>query len=150
MANYDLNAIADALAARFNGVDGWIIDGQQIEVTATPEAGGVANVPAAIVELDSLDWDVSMSRGADAAIFILYVLVSSADSGSAQRLLRKFLSSGAAASSLKDSLEGEGVDRTLGGLIAYAHMSETRTIGVIDYAGARYQGVTIPIGVMLQ
>lgn len=148
MADYDLNDVADALAARFNGVDGWIISGQQVEVTATAEAGGVANVPAAVLELDSVDWDVSMARGADAAVFLLYLLVSSSDSGSGQRLTRQLLSSGNLATSLRDSLDNG--DRTLGGLISYAAMGSTRTIGVIDYAGARYLGATIEIAVMLQ
>lgn len=147
MASYDLNEIADALATAVNGVDAYIISGEQQELTATADVGGVANVPAVAFELDDLDWDVTMARGADSFTFLAYLLVSSADSPSGQRLVRQLLSTGGLAGSVKDALE---VDNTLGGLVSYAVATGTRTIGNINYAGVDYLGATIVIEVLAQ
>lgn len=147
LVDYDLNEVAEALAAVFNGVDAWVIDGQMVEVLATSEAGGVANVPAAVLELDDIAWDVSMGNGADMATFLLYVIVGQADSSSGQRLVRQLLSRGGTATSLKEALVD---NQTLSGLVSYAHMPGPRTIGTINYAGVAYQGATLEIEVMLQ
>lgn len=147
MADYDLNAIADALAAAVQGLDTYVIDGQQQEVTGDSEVAGVANVPAIVFELEDITWDVTMARGADSFVFLAYLLVTSADSPSGQRLVRQLLSSGGLAGRIKDALEQ---DSTLGGLVSYAVATGTRTIGNINYAGADYLGAVLEIEVVAQ
>lgn len=150
MADYDLNAIADAIAARVQGLDAYVISGQQQEVTATGDAPGVANVPAFVVELDDITWDSTMARGSDSFVFLGYLLVAKSDNVSGQRLLRQVLSTGGVAGRIKDVLDGEDVDRTLGGLVDYVHVPGTRTIGNINYAGVDYLGAVIEIQVVAQ
>lgn len=147
MADYDLNEIADALAAAVQGLDAYVIGGVQEEVTATGDVHGVANVPAVAIELDTIDWDITMARGADSFTFLAYLMVSSADSPSGQRLVRQLLSTGGLAGRVKDALEQ---DTTLGGLVSYAVATGTRTIGNINFAGVDYQGATIVIEVTAQ
>jgi len=147
MAAYDLNAIADALAAVFQGMDTRTFDGDQEVVTSVSTAAGVANVPAIVIELDDITWDITMARGADSFVFLAYLLVSSADSPGGQRLVRQLLSTGGLADRIKDALDS---DQTLGGLVSYAVATGTRTIGNINYAGADYLGATIEIQVVAQ
>jgi hypothetical protein len=147
MADYDLNEIADALASACQGLDTNVIYGQQEGLTATGDAPGVANMPALAIELDTVDWDMTMARGSDSFVFLAYLIVSSADSPSGQRLVRQLLSSGGTAGRVKDALEE---DTTLGGLVSYAVATGTRTIGNIIYNGIPYQGATIAIEVVAQ
>jgi hypothetical protein len=147
VADYDLNEIADALANAVQGLDTYVIDGQQQDITATGDVQGVANVPAIAFELDDIDWDITMARGADAFVFLAYVMVSSADNPSGQRLVRQLLSTGGLAGRVKDALEQAG---TLGGLVSYAVATGTRTIGNINYAGVDYQGAVLEIEVVAQ
>jgi hypothetical protein len=147
MADYDLNEVADALAGTVQGLDAYVIGGVQEEITATGDVQGVANVPAIAFELEDIDWDITMSRGADAFVFLAYLMVSSADSPSGQRLVRRLLSTGGLAGRVKDAIEQ---DRTLGGLVSYAVATGTRTIGNINYAGIDYQGAIIVIEVTAQ
>lgn len=142
MVTYDLNDIAEALAEVFSTVDSWAIGGQTADVTATPEAAGVTNTPGIVIELDDITWDVSMGRGADTFTFLAYLFVSTADSGSGQRLTRQLLSTGGAVQRLKDALEA---DKTLGDRVSFAHMTGTRSIGSINYAGVAYQGAILEI-----
>lgn len=147
MATYDLNAIADALAAVWQGQDTWAVDGQMVPLTVYSEVPGQVAVPALAIELDDMSWDVSMDRGADTAMWLVHLIVENADSTSAQRAVRRALSTGSTVDKLKDRLVQ---NQTLGGLVAYAHMSGTRAIGEITYGGVAYQGATIEVGMMLQ
>jgi hypothetical protein len=83
--------------------------------------------------------------GADTFTFLAYMIVSQADSVDAQRLIRQALSTGGLATAVKDKLVN---NQKLGGLVSYAHMSGTRSIGVINYGGVDYQGATLEIVVM--
>lgn len=145
MATYDLNAIADALAEVFQGLQSSVFTGQQWTITASSEAAGVVSEPAVVIELDDVTYDASMGRGADEFVFLAYLVVSGSDTTSGQRLVRQMLSSGGAVNRLKDALE---VDSTLGGLVSYAHMTGTRSIGNIIYNGTEYLGATLEIAVM--
>lgn len=143
--DYDLNDIADAIAATFQGLSLWTVDTDVIPLTVYSEVPGVANVPALAIELDDVTYDVTMGRGADSFAFLAYVLVASADSPDAQRLIRRVLSSRGLYARLKDALEA---NQTLGGLVSYAIMTGTRSIGAVNYGGLDYQGATIEITVM--
>lgn len=141
--SYDLNAIADALAGVFDGLDtAFDYGGTNVLITATSEMTGQANVPAIGVEFDALTYDLSMGRGADAAIFLLHLVVADSDSQEGQRVIRALLSTG----KIKDALE---THETLGGLVSYAVITGTRTIGSINWAGTVYLGATLEVQVML-
>jgi hypothetical protein len=147
-ADYDLNAVADALAALFTGVaTGDSLAAVASVLSAYSEVPDSITVPALVLELDSLDWDQSMQRGADAFTFVATVLVSSSESAVGQRALRTFLSAKATAgvARLKAILEA---NRTLGGLVSYADMTQVRRLGLITFAGTPYLGAEIDIEVV--
>jgi hypothetical protein len=145
MAEYDLNAIADALAAVWQGMPTDTYDGRQQSVNAFAEVEGNVPVPAIVIELDDVNWDLTFDRGVDSFTFLAHLIVAEAGSEEGQRLVRKLLSSGGLAHSVKDRLEE---DKTLGGLVSYAVTQRTRSVGRITYAGADYQGVTLAIEVV--
>ena len=148
-ASYDLDAIAEALAARFQGLPTDVYGGESWTITANGSAPGTVSIPALVIELDDLSYDLSMGRGADSAVYLAYLLVSEADSSSGQKLVRRLLSSGGVATRIKDALNGQGADQSLGQLVDYAQMSGTRSIGSINYNGIGYQGAVLEIQVML-
>lgn len=145
MASYDLNAVADALAATWSDMNTQTVDGDMIPLSSYSEVPGTVNVPAIAVELDDITWDVTMARGADSVSFLAYMMVSEVDSTDAQRLIRQALSTGGLANKLKDALEA---NQELGGLVSYAVATGTRSIGRINYGGIDYQGATLEIVVM--
>lgn len=147
--DYDLDAIAEALAARFQGIPTDTYNGEAWTITADGSAMGTVNIPALVIELDDLTYDLTMGRGADQAVFLAYLLVSEADSSSGQRLVRSLLSSGGLSNRIKDSLNGPAADQSLGQLVDYAQMTGTRSIGSINYNGIGYQGAVLEIQVML-
>lgn len=147
-AEYDLNEVADALAAVFNGLaTGDNLAGVAQKVTAYADVPGTIEVPALVLELDDITWDLDMGDGADSFTFIATALVEFQDAKSAQRALRAFMSRKVTSGvgRLKGALEA---DKTLGGLVSYAHMSNARSIGGISYGGANYLGAELVIEVM--
>lgn len=145
MTAYDLNAIADALQGVWQGMDTQVVDGTMVPLSAYSEVPGTLNVPAVAIELDDIAWDQSMGRGADQMSYLAYLIVSQADDVAGQRLIRQALSTGGLLDKLKDKLVA---NQTLGGLVSYAHMPGTRSIGAINYGGVDYQGATLEIVVM--
>ena len=151
MADYDLDDIADKIAAKFQGLATDTYNGEAWTITSSGDISGVVNVPAVVVELDDVTYDLTMGRGEDNATFLVHLIVSSSDSASGQRLTRKLLSSG----HIKDSINGldvhgEPLDRTLGGTVSYAQMTGTRTIGTINYNGVSYLGASLEVLVVVQ
>lgn len=147
MADYDLNEIADALAAVWSNMGTLDYDGVDRTVTSLSEIDGSMEPPAIGIELDDLNWDITMSRGADEFTFLAYLIVGSGDSGSGQRLVRQLLSTGGLLDKLKDKLEAS---KTLGGLVSYANLTTPRSIGRITWAGVDYQGAILEIEVCAQ
>jgi len=147
MADYDLNEIADALRDRFQGKAMFRVAGQDVPLNAYSEVVGDPPVPGLVLELDDVDWDITMDRGSDAFTFLAHVLLQEADSKSGQRILRSALSTGGIGTRLKDALDQ---DKTLGGLVSYAELAGTRTIGTINYAGQQYIGAVLVIEVVAQ
>lgn len=146
-ATYDLNAIADALEARFEGVSMFQVNGLDVPLNVTSEVDGQVQIPALVILLDDIDWDLTFQRGADAFTFLVQVLLQSADSEGGQRILRSALSTGGVGTRIKDLLNQ---DKTLGGLVSYADMAGTRRIGNIQYSGIDYVGAEILIEVVAQ
>lgn len=146
MTNYNLNAVFDELAAVFHGVaTGDEIDGAAVTLTAYAEVPGSITVPALVLELDDLDWDQTMGRGADAWTVVGTALVQFADQTDAQRKLRAFLSADGGAGRIKAALQAE---QTLGGLVSYVHLTTARRVGKISYAGVDYLGCELVFEVM--
>lgn len=146
-ADYDLNEVADALRDRFQQRAMFTIDGQDVPLNAYSEVVGDPPVPGLVIELDNVDWDITMARGSDAFTFLATVLLQSADSPGGQRVLRAALSTGGVGTRIKDALDE---DKTLGGLVSYAEMAGTRSIGTISYAGQSYIGAVIAVEVVAQ
>lgn len=145
-ASYDLNAVADALAEVFNGiVTGETLDSVPIAVTAYADVPGTVEVPAVVLELDDVQYDLTMGgEGMDDFTFLALLLVEYQDVASSQRALRAFMSRDGGAGKLKAAL---AEDQTLDGLVSFAHMTSVRRIGVINYGEATYLGAEIPIEV---
>lgn len=146
-AAYDLNEVADALRDALQGQAMFTVGGIDVPLNAYSEIPGDPPVPGIVLELDDVDWDVTMDRGSDAAVFVATLLLQSADSPGGQRVLRSALSSGGPGAQIKDVL---AQDKTLGGLVSYAEVAGTRNIGTISYAGQSYIGAEILIEVVMQ
>lgn len=142
MADYDLNEIAAALSDALK-TNGWTIDGQLRKVAVYDDVPGQVSVPAIAIELDDVVYNETFGRGSDAFVFLAYLLVSSADTSSGQKLVRALLSSNAV-SGIVDALEQ---DTTLGQLVSYAVLAGTRSIGTINYGNVSYYGAVLEIGI---
>lgn len=147
-AAYEIEAVMNALAGVFNGVEtGDSIGGQAIKLECHPEVVGQIDPPSIVLELDDLTWDLNMGSGADGWTVVALALVSYADMSGAQRALWRFLSRKASSGivRLKTALEA---NQTLGGLVSYAIMTNVRNIGVITYNGVDYLGAELIIEVV--
>jgi hypothetical protein len=145
-ASYDLNAVFDALAAVFDGVPtGEAYGGEAETFSAYAEVPGQFTAPGIILELDTLDWDITMGRGEDNFSANMIVLLDYQDGRGAQRRLRAMLSQDGAAGRLKAALEA---GKELGGLISYAHMVRLRRFGEINYGDVTYLGAEIEIEIV--
>lgn len=144
--SYDLNEIADALAAVFDGLPtGDEFGGVGETFNAYAEVPGQIEEPAIVLELDDLSWDATMGAGEDTLTFLATVLVDAQDDDGSQRALRAFLSRDGGVGKLKAALLA---DQTLGGLVSYAHMPTVRRIGTITYGGVDYLGAELPIEIV--
>jgi hypothetical protein len=144
--DYDLNAVFDELAAVFDGIStGMQVSGEPVTLTAYAEVPGQVSVPALVLELDELTWDVTMGRGSDSWTIVGTALVQFADQQDAQRALRAFLSADGGLGRLKAALQAE---QSLSGLVSYAQLAAARRIGKITYNGVDYLGCELVIEVM--
>jgi len=147
-ANYELNEVFDALADTWDGLEtGQDFGGVAQVLACYAEVVGQVNVPAMVLELDDLDWDLEMGDGADAFTIVATVLLKTQESKGAQRALRTFLSrrAGSGVARLKAALKA---NQTLGGLVSYAHMTSVRRVGLINYNAVDYQGAELVIEVV--
>jgi hypothetical protein len=147
-ATYELEEIMDALAATFDGVQtGDTFRGQTSTISCSPEVPGQITVPAIVLELDDLEWDLQMGGGADAFTILGTVLVQFQDSDTAQRELWRVLSRRVTSGvgRIKAVLEA---NRDLGGLVSYVHLARVRNIGTIEYNGVPYLGAELIFEVM--
>jgi hypothetical protein len=145
---YEIGEIMDALAGTFNGVTtGDRLAGVAQSISCQAEVPGQVSVPAVVLEIDDLDWDLNMGAGADGFTVLATVLVQLQDLAGAQRELWRFLSrrntSGVAR--LKAALE---TNKTLNGLVSYAIFSRVRSIGTIKYNAVDYLGAELIIEIV--
>jgi hypothetical protein len=142
-ADYDLNAIVDALVTRYQGMDtGDDLAGVPLTVAAYGEIVGDVQPPALLFELDDLTWDLNMGNGADEIGIVGTYLVQNVDAKNAQRSLRTALSRKADGSlaRIKAKLEQ---DITLGGLVSYVILGSARRTGQLTYDGVDYLGAEL-------
>jgi hypothetical protein len=141
-AAYEIEDIMTALAGVFDGLTtGDQLSTQVQSISCTPDVPPEINVPAVVLELDDLDWDLNMGAGADGFTVLVTVLVKTQDSGTAQRELWRFMSRKATAgvARMKAALEA---NKTLSGLVSYAiftrvrNPSTTVTVNNVDYLAA--------------
>lgn len=131
----DLKAVRDAIADVLSTVDG---------LRGLNTIPGEITPPAALVLLESIDFDTTMTRGSDDYQFVAMVVVSKAHERVAQDALFGYLA-GAGQRSVKAAFEA---DPTLGGLVHDAAVTEVRPPGNTTIGEIGYYGVPIVITVM--
>lgn len=147
-ADYDLNAIFDALAVKLHGLDtGDDIGGAAVTTTAYAEVVGNIQVPAIVLELDDITYDLAMGNGADGISVVATCLIQTSDAKNAQRALRTFMSRKVTAgvARLKAAIDA---DPTLGGLVSYVQFGTVRRIGTLTYDDVDYLGAELIFEVM--
>jgi len=145
-ASYDLNDVADALAAVWDQLDtGLTLNGEALKLSAHSDIPGQVEVPCLVLELESISWDETMASGMDSVTFVATVLVEHQDMATGQRQLRAFLSRDGGMGKIKAALLA---DQALGGLVSYAHIPAVRRFGQITYGDVTYLGAEIPIEVV--
>lgn len=150
-AAYDLNDIFDALQGLYHQLPtGEDMAGHAQLLTAYSEVEGNVQVPAMILELDDIAFDQTMGDGQDVITIMAIILVQNVETKGAQRQLRSFLSRapGSGMARIKAVLNGDSVDKTLGGLVSYVQMGQARQMGKITFDAVDYLGVALPLEVV--
>lgn len=129
----DLEAVRDALAARLDTIPG---------LQGLSTVPGQITPPAALVLLESVDFDSTMSRGSDDYTWVAMVMTShSSETG--QDLLMQY-ASGSGPKSVKAAFEA---DPTLGGLVFDANVTEVRPPGDYEMGAITYYAIPFVIQV---
>jgi hypothetical protein len=101
------------------------------------------NLPTALVQPRSIDFDTSMTRGSDRLIFDVTLLVADSITELAQSQLDPYLS-GSGAQSVKAAIEA---DQTLGGAADWCRVTEVNAYGDMPYSGKLYLGARFTVEV---
>lgn len=104
---------------------------------------GQVMTPAAVVDVDGIRYDSTMARGADDFIFVVRLLVSTADDATGQDALDAYLA-GSGAASMKAAIEG---DTSLGGVAHFARVDSVRAYGQVEYGAITYVGAEVLVEV---
>jgi hypothetical protein len=147
-ASYDLNAIFDALQVRLNGLEtGDDLGGVAVTTTAYAEVVGNVQVPAIVLELDDMTYDLEMGSGADGISIVATCLIQNVNASGAQRALRTFMSRNVSAgvAKLKAVIDA---DPTLGGLVSYVQFGMVRRVGTLTYDSVDYLGAELILEVI--
>lgn len=104
---------------------------------------GTVNSPAAVVELESINYDSTMARGADDFQFVIRLVIGTAVDRVGQDKLDGYLA-GSGSLSVKTAVEA---DQTLGGIAHIAVVTGVRQYGLIEYAGVTYVGAELVVEV---
>lgn len=100
------------------------------------------NTPAAIVTVESMEYDRAMGRGLDELTLTIVVLTGTISERTAQNKLDSYISNGT--TSMKAAIEG---DKTLGGNAADARVESAQNYGSYTYNGITYLGVSFTVRV---
>lgn len=134
MGGIVLAATMDALGTKIGAITG-------LRVYSWPNQSPA--VPAVIVDYPAeITYDLTFHRGADQAIFPVYILVGSPDEETSKALLSPYVSSGDV-KELKTALEA---DPTLGGVIQTCRVRDCR-IARIAMAANVYLGAHLEVEV---
>lgn len=122
----DLNTAMDAIGARLLTITGLRVFDYSAENIA---------VPAAVVSLPAITYDVTKARGVDQAVFPVHVLVSRVSDRASRDKLSAY------ATSVKNAIDG-----TLGGTVQAARVTGS-TMSMMQVAGVDYLAATFEIEV---
>ncbi|HEY7824563.1 MAG TPA: hypothetical protein VIG24_17105 [Acidimicrobiia bacterium] len=117
--------LRDGLAARLQTISGLRVSDVMVDAPRPPQA---------VVAPLRVDYDLNARRGADTYQFVVTVMVSRADSRSAQDQLDAYV---VGANSVKAAIEA---DRTLGGKANTCRVIEMRNYGAIAFGDQLYLG----------
>jgi hypothetical protein len=99
-------------------------------------------LPCAVVQLETVTYDVAFARGASEYTFIVHAIVIRANVQRAQRKLDEFMDAGAR--SVKTAVES---DSTLGGAAFDCRVTEVRDIAPVTIGGIDYLAVDFSVTV---
>jgi hypothetical protein len=99
-------------------------------------------LPCAVIQLDTVTYDVAFARGATEYTFVVNTIVIRATVQRAQRKLDEFIDAGAR--SVKTAIES---DSTLGGAAFDVRVTEVRDIAPVTIGGTEYLAVDFSVTV---
>jgi hypothetical protein len=107
---------------------------------------GQVEPPAAVIRLDTIQYDTTMADGSHDPTFIVLVLVSLANERTAQDKLDSYLEP-ESATSIRNAIDA---DPTLGGAVDYATATQVRAYGLVNYADVGYLGAEVVVSTGIQ
>lgn len=113
------------------------IDGLRVHETIP----GAIDPPTAVLSLESVTYDSSMSRGSDDLVFSADVFTSMASDRAGQELLFSFID-GSGADSVKAAVEAEP---TLGGVAMFAEVTDAGAPRIANFGEIEYYNVQFRI-----
>jgi hypothetical protein len=126
--------VRDALATRLKTIGG---------LNVPDTVPGTITTPSAVITLESLTYDSTMSRGSDDLTFAVTVFASTANDRAGETALYSFID-GTGANSIKAAIEADPV---LGGVVMYAVVAGASEIGIREYGGTEYYSAQFAIAV---
>lgn len=105
---------------------------------------GQVTAPAAVVDVELINFDASGARMSDDFLFVVTLMVGAQVTPQAQANLDAYLA-GSGAASVKAAIEG---DCTLGGAAQLTRVVGVRKYGLLEYAGVDYCGAEFVVEVM--
>lgn len=123
-----ITAIRAGLATRLNTITG---------LTGHAVVRGQVVCPAAIVEVETIDFDATMGRGSDDYTFVVKLLVAPQMTPDAQVKLDGYLAGSGATTTVKGAVEADG---RLGNIVSFSRVASVRRYGLVEYAGTQYVG----------
>ena len=131
-----LGQIRDALKVRLETIPG-------LRVYDTVE--GQISPPAAVIKIDTINYDTSMNSGSHDPTFSVFLFVPFSNDRTAQDKLDTYLDA-ESPTCVKVAIEG---DPHLGGTVDFATVSMVRNYGLVTYAGVQYLGaeLLVPTGI---
>lgn len=123
-----VTSIRNGLATRLNTITG---------LTAHAVVKGQIVPPAAVIELETINFDATMGRGSDDFVFTVKLLVSASATPDAQAKLDGYLAGSGATTTVRGAVDA---DDTLSGVVHFARVATVRQYGLIEYAGVQYVG----------
>lgn len=129
-----VSAIRDGLAAQLSNIAGLRV------LSYAPDR---VSVPAAAVEIESVEFDRTFGRGMDEFSLVVRLYASRADDRAGQDRLDTYLA-GSGTASVKAAIEA---DASLGGIAQTLRVTRVENYGVYEVAGVSYFGAEFRVSV---